>query len=109
MSSRERGALAEPDLLVERAYIDGEWLKGDRAPIEVDDPFTLAAFGEVPNLGAAEAERAVAAAAEAFPAWAGKTAQERGRVLRHWLELLVQHRDDVARGGVDSGCAYTDF
>ena len=123
MSSGERGALAEPDLLLERAYIDGEWVQGNRAPIAVDDPFTLASFGEVPNLGAAEAERAVAAAAEAFPTWAGKTAQERGRVLRRWLELLVQHRDDVARlitrengktfkeaqGEVDYGCAFIEF
>src|SRR6187455_1838126 len=119
----ERGALAERDLLLERAYIDGEWVKGDRAPIAIDDPFTLASFAQVPNLGAAEAGRAVSAAAEAFPAWAGKTAQERGRVLRRWLELLVQHRDDVARlitrengktfkeaqGEVDYGCAFIEF
>jgi succinate-semialdehyde dehydrogenase/glutarate-semialdehyde dehydrogenase len=123
MTGRERGALAEPDLLVERALIDGQWVKGDRAPIAVDDPFTLASFGEVPNLGAAEAERAVAAAAEAFPAWAGKTAHERGRVLRRWLELLVEHRDDLARlitrengktfkeaqGEVDYGCQFIEF
>jgi acyl-CoA reductase-like NAD-dependent aldehyde dehydrogenase len=123
MSTAKRGALAEPDLLVERALIDGEWVAGDRKPIEVDDPFTLAAFGEVPNLGAAEAERAVAAAAAAFPGWAGKTAHERGRVLRRWLELLVQHRDDLARlitrengktfreaqGEVDYGCAFIEF
>jgi succinate-semialdehyde dehydrogenase/glutarate-semialdehyde dehydrogenase len=123
MSTSERGALAQPDLLLERAYIDGEWLKGNRAPIEVDDPFTRASFGEVPNLGAAEAERAVAAAAEAFPGWAGKTPQERGRVLRRWLELLVEHRDDLARlitrengktfkeaqGEVDYGCQFIEF
>src|SRR6187455_1867580 len=119
----ERGALAERDLLLERAYIDGEWVKGDRAPIAIDDPFTLASFAQVPNLGAAEAGRAVSAAAEAFPAWAGKTAQERGRVLRRWLELLVRHRDDLARlitrengktfkeaqGEVDYGCAFIEF
>src|SRR5690349_23766617 len=123
MSSAERGALAEADLLVERALIGGEWVQGNRAPIEVDDPFTLAGFAEVPNLGAAEAERAVAAAAEAFPGWAGKTAQERGRVLRRWLELLVEHRDDIARlitrengktfkeaqGEVDYGCQFIEF
>jgi len=123
MSSSERGALAEPDLLVERALVDGEWVQGNRAPIEIDDPFTLASFAEVPNLGAAEAERAVAAAADAFPGWAGKTAQERGKVLRRWLELLVQHRDDIARlitrengktfkeaqGEVDYGCAFIEF
>ena len=119
----ERGALAELDLLLDRALVGGEWVEGDRAPIAIEDPFTLEVFGEVPNLGAAETERAVAAAAEAFPGWAGKTAQERGRVLRRWLELLVQHRDDLARlitrengktfkeaqGEVDYGCAFIEF
>jgi succinate-semialdehyde dehydrogenase/glutarate-semialdehyde dehydrogenase len=119
----QRGALAEPDLLLDRAYIDGEWVRGDRAPIAVEDPFTLASFGEVPNLGAAEAARAVAAAADAFPAWAARTAQDRGRVLRRWLELLLRHREDLARlitrengktfreaqGEVDYGCAFIEF
>src|SRR6187551_1336329 len=118
-----RGALAEPDLLLDRALVGGEWLKGSRAPIAVEDPFTLASFGEVPNLGAAEAARAVAAAADAFPAWAARTAQDRGRVLRRWLELLLRHREDLARlitrengktfreaqGEVDYGCAFIEF
>ena len=119
----ERGALDEPDLLLGRAYLGGAWVSGEREPIAIDDPFTLASFAEVPNLGAAEAERAVAAAAEAFPGWAGKTAQERGKVLRGWLELLARHRDDLARlitrengktfreaqGEVEYGCQFIEF
>jgi len=92
-----RGALDESDLLLSRALIDGEWIAGDRAAIEVDDPFTREAFAEVPNLGTDETNRAIAAAAEALPKWAAKTAQERGRILRRWWELLQQHREDIAR------------
>ena len=92
-----RGALDESDLLLSRALIDGEWIAGNRAPIEVDDPFTRETFGEVPNLGADETQRAIAAAADAFPQWAGKTAQERGKILRRWWELLQAHKEDIAR------------
>lgn len=97
MDMPARGALDESGLLLSRALIGGEWVAGNRAPIEVDDPFTRETFGEVPNLGAEETRRAIAAAAEALPKWTAKTAQERGRVLRRWWELLQQHREDIAR------------
>jgi succinate-semialdehyde dehydrogenase/glutarate-semialdehyde dehydrogenase len=97
MTIPARGALDESDLLLSKALIDGQWVGGDGAPIEVDDPFTREAFGVVPNVGAVEAQRAVAAASDAFPAWAGKTAQERGKVLRRWWELLQANREDIAR------------
>ncbi|HWK40973.1 MAG TPA: NAD-dependent succinate-semialdehyde dehydrogenase [Croceibacterium sp.] len=97
MSGGARGALDEADLLVSRALIGGEWLPGDRAPIAVEDPFTESDFAEVPNMGTAETERAVAAAAEALPEWAARPARERGAILRRWFELLQTHRDDVVR------------
>ena len=97
MTDSARGALDEADLLVSRALIGGEWLQGEREPIAVEDPFTLSNFAEVPNLGAAETERAIAAAAEALPAWAARPARERGQILRRWFELLVAHREDIAR------------
>ena len=95
--SDARGALDEADLLVTRALIDGEWVEGSREPIAIEDPFTMADFAEVPNLGTAETERAVRAAAEALPAWAARPARERGKILRRWFELLDAHRDDIAR------------
>jgi succinate-semialdehyde dehydrogenase/glutarate-semialdehyde dehydrogenase len=93
----DRGRLGNADLLISKNLIDGKWIGGNREPIAVDDPFTLADFAEVPNLGAEEARQAVAAAEQALPAWAAKSARERGAVLRRWFELLVQNRDDIAR------------
>jgi succinate-semialdehyde dehydrogenase/glutarate-semialdehyde dehydrogenase len=93
----DRGALNERDLLVSGALIGGEWLKGHRAPIAVEDPFTMADFAEVPNMGAAETARALAAAEAALPAWAARPARERGAILRRWFELLQVHRDDIIR------------
>ena len=97
MSETTRGKLDEADLLISKNLIDGQWTAGHRQPIAVDDPFTLADFAEVPNLGADETRQAVAAAEEALPAWAAKPARERGAILRRWFELLVAHRDDIAR------------
>jgi len=118
-----RGELSEKDLLASRALIDGEWLSGNAKPIAVDDPFTQEQFAEVPGLGEAEAHRAIDAAARAFPAWAARPAQERGRILRRWFDLLQQHREDLARlitrengktlkearGEVDYGAGFIEF
>ncbi len=97
MTDGKRGALDEADLLVTRNLIGGKWVAGEGAPIAVDDPYTLDGFAEVPNLGEEEARQAVDAAAAALPAWAARPAKERGAILRRWYELLVRHRDDIAR------------
>jgi len=118
-----RGELAEKDLLLSSAYIGGEWIKGDAQPIAVDDPFLQEQFAEVPKLGADEANRAIDAAADAFPGWAARPAQERGRILRRWVDLIHQHREDMARlitrengktlvearGEVDYGAGFIEF
>jgi succinate-semialdehyde dehydrogenase/glutarate-semialdehyde dehydrogenase len=93
----KRGALEEADLLVTQSLIDGKWIAGNRAPIAVDDPYTLEDFAGVANLGEEEARQAVAAAEAAFPAWAARPARDRAAILRRWYELLVRHRDDIAR------------
>lgn len=97
MTGDKRGALDEADLLVTQNLIGGDWVEGNQAPIRVEDPFTLEDFAEVPNLGEDEAARAVALAEATFPAWAARPARERGAILRRWFELLVRHRDDIAR------------
>ena len=97
MTSARRGALDEADLLVTRNLIGGAWIEGRGEPIKIEDPYTLDSFAEVPNLGEDEAKRAVDAAEAAFPAWAARPAKERATILRRWYELLIAHRDDVAR------------
>ena len=60
------------------------------------NPATGETLGRVPALSAAEVERAIAAAAAAFPAWRARTAKERAAVLRRWSELLLAHQADLA-------------
>ncbi len=87
--------LQDPSLLRTQALINGEWVEGT-ARFGVDDPATGEALAEVPNLGRLEAEAAIAAAQNAWPAWRAKTAKERAAVLQRWHQLLLKHTDDLA-------------
>ena len=88
--------LNDPALLKADALIDGVWVGATRR-FAVDDPATGATLALVANLGAADAEVAIAAANRAWPAWRSKTAKERGAIMMKWYHLLVQHADDLAR------------
>ena len=83
------------NLMREACLIDGAWVTGD-AWIDVDNPATGETIGRVPKLGAAETERAIAAADRAMPAWAARTAKERAQVLRRFFDLMMAHQDDLA-------------
>jgi succinate-semialdehyde dehydrogenase/glutarate-semialdehyde dehydrogenase len=68
---------------------------GDEFP--VDDPATGETIRTLPRMGAAETERALRAAEEALPAWRGRLAKERARILRRWADLMMEHEDALAR------------
>jgi succinate-semialdehyde dehydrogenase/glutarate-semialdehyde dehydrogenase len=96
MKASPLAALNDPALLKTDALIDGRWV-GGVARFAVRDPATGQTLAEVANLGAGEAETAIAAAAAAWPAWRAKTALERAAILSTWYRLLHQHADDLAR------------
>ncbi|MGK6320384.1 NAD-dependent succinate-semialdehyde dehydrogenase [Sphingomonas sp. DT-204] len=89
-------ALARPDLLRRSAYIDGQWADGD-ATLTVSNPATGAVIGTVPNLGGTETSGAVTAAERALPGWRARSAKERSDILRRWHDLIIAHREDLAR------------
>ncbi|ABM95280.1 NAD-dependent succinate-semialdehyde dehydrogenase [Methylibium petroleiphilum] len=96
MKNSPLATLADPTLLKTAALIDGAWVdRGEH--FAVTDPATGQVLAQVANLGAADAEAALAAAARAWPAWRAKTAKERASVLMKWYQLLLQHADDLAR------------
>jgi len=96
MKTSPLALLADATLLKTDALIDGAWA-GGRSRFAVTDPATGLELAQVPNLGATDAEAAIAAADKAWPAWRGKTARERGAILMKWFHLLHQHADDLAR------------
>jgi succinate-semialdehyde dehydrogenase/glutarate-semialdehyde dehydrogenase len=89
--------ISDQQLWREAGYIDGRWQDADNsARIDVTNPATGAIVGSVPDMGAAETTRAIAAAERALPAWRSALAKERGRVLRAWFDLIMEHVDDLA-------------
>ncbi len=89
--------LKDPTLLRTQAFINGEWVNAPTgATHDVLNPATGARLGTVPDRGAAETRRAIEAAAAALPAWAAKTAKDRGTILRRWYDLMMANQDDLA-------------
>jgi succinate-semialdehyde dehydrogenase/glutarate-semialdehyde dehydrogenase len=89
--------LKDPGLLRQACYIDGHWVAADSGEhFPVTDPADGRVIASVPRAGAAETERAIAAAEKALPAWRARTAAERARILRRWYELMLAHQDDLA-------------
>ncbi|WP_444940522.1 NAD-dependent succinate-semialdehyde dehydrogenase [Microbulbifer sp. ZKSA004] len=87
--------LANSDLLKFQNYIAGEW-RDAAATVDVCDPANGELLGRVADGTAEDAEAAVAAASEAFPAWSRRTAGERAAVLKRWYQLIVDNSDDLA-------------
>lgn len=88
--------LKHADLLRRQAYIDGAWVNADSGKsFKVTNPADGSLIAEVPDMGRAEAKRAIDAAHAAWPAWAGLTAKQRAALLRKWYELILQHQDDL--------------
>ena len=89
--------LEDPTLLRELCFIDGAWSAADSgAMLDVTNPATLKKLGSIPNMGAAETRRAIAAAAAALPAWRARTAKERAVILRRWFDLMIENQEDLA-------------
>lgn len=96
MTTNPLDQLQDTSLLKTHALINGQWIKGDTT-FAVTDPATGFTLAKVANLGAPEAEQAIAAANAAWGPWKTKTAKERSLLLRRWFDLLVAHTEDLAR------------
>ena len=64
---------------------------------DVFNPATGTVSGRVALANKSEVDQAVAAAHAAFPAWAETSPLRRARILFKFLELMNQHRDELAR------------
>lgn len=90
-------ALQTQDLFRTCCYINGSWVEAETGnTMPVHNPASGELLADVPVCGAAETRRAIEAAEAALPAWKAKSAAERGRILRRWADLLIEHQDDLA-------------
>lgn len=89
--------LNELALFRQQAFVAGKWCDADHQQTsEISNPATLEVIGTVPNMGKAEAERAIEAAKEAWPLWKNKTAKDRSIILKKWFDLIISNADDLA-------------
>jgi len=81
-----------------KQLIGGEWVDAKGGGTwDLVDPATEGVIQQVPFGGAEDAEAAVDAAAEAFPAWSRSSPYERGEVLMRAAEWLLPRVNDLAR------------
>ncbi len=82
-----------------KMYVNGEWVDAASGKVlPVVDPSTEEIIAEVPDAGAKDVDRAVAAAKAAFEsgAWPQTTAQERGRILFRLAERVRKETASLA-------------
>ena len=103
MKTSPLSLLHDASLLRTDALINGQWITSpaaagaEPARFDILDPSDGRKLADVANLGPADAERAIAAANTAWPAWRAKTAKERSIILRQWFDLLMANQEDLAR------------
>ncbi|HEX2510987.1 MAG TPA: CoA-acylating methylmalonate-semialdehyde dehydrogenase, partial [Xanthobacteraceae bacterium] len=77
-------------------FIAGSRVTGDSAFAPITDPSIGKVTKQVALGSAAEVDKAVAAAARAFPPWAATPAPRRAAVLFRFKDLIEKHADEVA-------------
>jgi succinate-semialdehyde dehydrogenase / glutarate-semialdehyde dehydrogenase len=114
--------LTDKSLLKDKCYVDGEWV-GAAQTFPVTDPASGETIANVPRLGRSDVAKAIAAADQAMPAWAAKSAKERAGILRKWFNLMMENQEDLAqimtaeqgkplaesRGEIAYGAAFIEF
>jgi succinate-semialdehyde dehydrogenase / glutarate-semialdehyde dehydrogenase len=89
--------LTKPELLKSQSFINGQWVDADNgATFEITNPADGSLITTVPDMGAAETQKAIEAANAAFDQWRKKTAKERAVILRRWNDLILASKEDLA-------------
>ncbi len=83
--------IREPSL-----FIGGEWVPGEGPDLEVENPATEEVTGVVTQASRSDADAAIAAAREAFPAWAATSVTERAELLRRLQAVIAERADRFA-------------
>ncbi|WFR99263.1 aldehyde dehydrogenase family protein [Rhizobium tumorigenes] len=80
----------------DKFYIGGAWVDPvGKATIDVTDPATEQAFATIAMGNAADAERAIAAARQAFPSFSQTSREQRLALLRRVLDILKRRNDEI--------------
>lgn len=98
MSPSTALALRDPTLLVEKSYINGQWVASKSGRVfEVQNPATEELIGICPESTTDDLNDAIQAASKAFPSWRAHSGRQRGRILRKLGDLLVEKKEDLGK------------
>ncbi len=78
-------------------FIAGEWVPAANAAPDLNPSNTNDVVGEFPRGSRADAERAIAAAKHAFPAWSRSSPQERHDILKRIGDEIIARKDELGR------------
>ncbi|ETN42700.1 uncharacterized protein HMPREF1541_01858 [Cyphellophora europaea CBS 101466] len=89
--------LKRKDLFQSKGYINGSWVDSSSSKtFDVVNPANLDRLATLPEMGASDCDKAVAAAHEAFKTYKKTSARERARLMRKWNDLVIANADDLA-------------
>lgn len=81
-----------------KMYLDGEWTDGaEGKTLAVLNPADESTLAEVAYGSRLDADRAIEAAARAFPAWRALSVYDRAKVLKKTADLMRDRADRIAR------------
>ncbi|MFD0860024.1 NAD-dependent succinate-semialdehyde dehydrogenase [Roseovarius aquimarinus] len=117
-----KSLLKDPSLLAEKAYVNGEWVSGDKT-FDVTNPARGDVIAQVADLSRDQVAKAIAAAEAAQKEWAKWTGKERATVLRKWFDLMMENQEDLgkimtaeqgkplaeAKGEIAYGASFVEF
>ncbi len=79
-------------------YIQGRWSRADEGrTLGVINPADESIVAEVAYGGRAEADRAIEAAARAFPGWRSVSVYDRAKILKKTADLMRERAETIAR------------
>lgn len=91
-------AAAAQSIRAEKMFIDGAWVgAASGRELTVEAPGTRETIASIPRGEAEDIERAVRAAAQAFPSWSRVVPRDRGRMLQKIADAMEERIEEMAR------------
>ena len=90
--------MKEISLIKNEAYVNGAWVKASGGKtFDVINPANGEVLAAVPDMTGEDVRAAIDAADAAWPAYRDLTAKERAALLRKWFDLMIAHKEELAR------------
>ncbi|TGK21057.1 NAD-dependent succinate-semialdehyde dehydrogenase [Leptospira fluminis] len=89
-------SLACTSLFRTSSFYAGHWQSSEKR-IRVIDPASGEEIGTVPNLSGEETRKAIEFADAEQRRWAKTTGKYRAKLLRNWADLMLLHKEDLAK------------